>query len=252
MELTGLERLLATAGNLLSGWQRDLTRSLSAYLRQAEGLDTGVLVAAAFAFALGMLHAATPGHGKIVVFSYFFGQGARPWTGILTSLRIAGTHIATAIVLFLVADAAQTVFFGRVAGPALYLQAVSYLAIAAIGAVLLYRSWQPATLPDADASVRSGAFPIVVGMLPCPLTLLILSYAMANASLAAGLALVGVMGIGIAATLSLVALLAILARHTALFALSGPHVERAMRGLEIASAATILLAGTILFIQTIR
>lgn len=248
MELNSLERALAAAGAFLGTWQRDISRSLSLYLRQADSLDAAAWLAAGFAFVLGMLHAATPGHGKLVVFSYFFGREARPWAGIAAALKIAATHIGTAIALFAIADVTQTVFFGRATGSALILQAVSYAAIVIIGAVLLFRSLRP---PAGDRGALSPALPLAVGLLPCPLTLLILSYALANASLAAGLILVTIMGIGIAVTISLVALLGMAARRTALLAISVERYQGAMRGLEIVSASLILVLGALLFWRTI-
>jgi ABC-type nickel/cobalt efflux system permease component RcnA len=248
MELNSVEQALAAAGAFLAAWQRELSRSLALYLRQADSLDAAAWLAAGFAFVLGMLHAATPGHGKLVVFSYFFGRDARPMAGIAAALKIAATHIATAIALFAIADVTQTVFFGRAAGSALILQAVSYLAIVGIGAVLLYRSLRR---PAEDSGPSSAALPFAVGLLPCPLTLLILSYALANASLAAGLVLVAVMGLGIALTIALVALLGMAARRTTRMAIGLDRYQGVMRALEIVSAALILVLGAVLLSRTL-
>lgn len=245
-----MEQALAAASAFLATWQREIQRSLSLYLRQAGGLDGTAWLAAGFAFVLGMLHAATPGHGKLVVFSYFFGRDARPGAGVIAALKIAATHIATAIALFAIADVTQTVFFGRAAGSALVVQAVSYLAIVVIGAVMLYRSLRPPA-GTHDPAPRNAALPFAVGLLPCPLTLLILSYALANASLAAGLVLVAIMGLGIAVTISLVALLGMAARRTALLAITTERYQGVIRVLEIVSAALILLLGAVLFWRTL-
>lgn len=239
------------AAAALSSLQRDTASALSLYLRQATSLDGSALVAAAFAFALGMLHAATPGHGKIVVFSYFFGQDARPWTGVSLSLKIATTHILTAIVLFAAADMTQTIFFGRTAGSALVLQAASYLLIAVIGATLMYRSLR-ARSPQPRDGFSARALPFVVGLLPCPLTLLILSYAIATATIAAGLVLIAIMGVGIAATITLVAVLGMVARHTTRLSLGPERVARGLRVLEVAGSGAIMVAGIVLFANTLR
>jgi nickel/cobalt transporter (NicO) family protein len=251
MEVHGLESLLATLGGILNTWQRDVSRALAAYLSQAAGFDSAAWAAAAFAFALGMLHAATPGHGKLVVFSYFIGREARPGAGVVMALKIAATHIAVAIVLFMAADISQTVFFGRAAGPALAVQAASYFAITVLGGVLLYRSLRPTPLERAVETHRSGALPFVVGMLPCPLTLLILSYAVANASLAAGLVLVAIMGLGITVTISVVALLAMIMHRTMLGAINAERLKSAISALEIASGGIIMIVGAFLFVRTV-
>jgi ABC-type nickel/cobalt efflux system permease component RcnA len=244
---------LASGGGWFADLHRDTTRALALYLRQAEALDATALLAAAFAFLLGVLHAATPGHGKIVVFSYFFGRDAHPWTGAAMALKIAAVHIGTAVVLFAVLDVAQTVFFGRPTGPARALQAISYLAIAVIGAVLLYRTVRhPRTAGHGTGgSHRSGALPLAVGLLPCPLTLLILSYALAHASLAAGLVLVSIMGLGVATTIGGVALLGMLTRHTALAVIAVERVARAQWSLEVVSNALIVVVGLGLFLMAV-
>lgn len=245
---------LASGGGWFADQHRDTTRALAMYLRQAEALDATALLAAAFAFLLGVLHAATPGHGKIVVFSYFFGRNAHPWTGAAMALKIAAVHIGTAVVLFAAIDVAQTVFFGRPAGPARALQAISYLAIAAIGAVLLYRSVRRSTSAgggEGGGSHRSAGLPLAVGLLPCPLTLLILSYALAHASLAAGLVLVSIMGLGVATTIGAVALLAMLIRHTALAVIAVERIARAQLALEVVSNALIVTIGLALFLLAV-
>lgn len=246
-----IQQWMAIVTSGLGALQRDTARALSLYLRRADNLDAEAVLAAAFAFSLGMLHAVIPGHGKIVVFSYFFGRDARPWLGVAVSLKIAATHIGTAILLFAVADMTQTIFFGRAAGPALAIQAASYLMVAAVGGVLLYRGIRGRSGEPPDI-MPSRALPFAVGMLPCPLTLLILSYALANTSLAAGLFLVAIMGLGVAVTISLVSLLGIFARNTALFFVDSRRVAGGVRILEMVSSAAIVAVGLLLFAATIR
>jgi ABC-type nickel/cobalt efflux system permease component RcnA len=54
---------------------------------------------AALASCLGMVHALTPRHGKVVLFAYFLGRKARPWAGLLAAAQIACLHVGIAIVL---------------------------------------------------------------------------------------------------------------------------------------------------------
>jgi ABC-type nickel/cobalt efflux system permease component RcnA len=91
------------------------------------------------AFALGMVHALMPGHGKTVVFSYLMGNDASLVTGIAMAMKIAGLHVGAAVVLLLVIGAA-VVRFGRMQGAGRVLEMGSYLAVAAMGAWLLWRA----------------------------------------------------------------------------------------------------------------
>ena len=60
----------------------------------------------AFAFLYGVLHTLGPGHGKVVVVSYFVSRDARLWRGVLMGVQIAVTHVLSAVALFWLADLA--------------------------------------------------------------------------------------------------------------------------------------------------
>jgi len=72
----------------LSGLQRTAVSGLAAELR------AGGLLTAALAFALGSLHALTPGHGKSALAAYFLAQEARIATGVRVALAAAFLHVA--------------------------------------------------------------------------------------------------------------------------------------------------------------
>jgi nickel/cobalt transporter (NicO) family protein len=95
-----------------------------------------------------------------------------------------------------------------------------------------------------------GLLSLGVGLLPCPLTVLVLTYAMANGTLTSGLALIGVMAPGIATTIGLVGTLAILARRQAIRWLDAEATwtARVLRGVEVVSAAFVLAFGLAMLI----
>ena len=82
----------------LSGLQRSVVSGLAAELR-AGGLLTAVL-----AFALGALHALTPGHGKAALATYFLGQEAKIATGIRVTLAAAFLHVIMGLPRFSFCD----------------------------------------------------------------------------------------------------------------------------------------------------
>ncbi len=67
-----------------------------------------LLTAVGAAFLYGIFHAAGPGHGKMLVISYFLGRESRLGEGVRMGIRIAVTHVASALiivaVLFLLFD----------------------------------------------------------------------------------------------------------------------------------------------------
>ena len=203
--------------------------------------------AIALAFLLGMVHALMPGHGKTVLFSYFLGNGARLLTGVGMALRIAALHVGTAVFLLLAIGVA-VVRFGRMQGTGRALEIASYAAVALIGAWLFYRAATRDAEVDADGGHghgRAGILAYAVGLLPCPLTIILMNYALANETVLGGLLLVAVMAIGIAVTMSLTGMTAIVARKvlTAGFTPESPWFRRGTRALELAAAAAILAIG---------
>jgi hypothetical protein len=85
------------------------------------------------------------------------------------------------------------------------------------------------------------------------MTMLILTYALAHASLGAGLVLTGFLGVGIAATIALVGSLGMLVRRGA-FAVLDPHGRRyviALNAFQILSCLAIVLLGAVFLLGAI-
>src|SRR5262245_10595786 len=80
----------------LSSLQAGVMRTLAAELR-AGGLGTAML-----AFALGAVHALTPGHGKTALAAYFLGREAEVGKGVRVSLTAALLHVLSGFAAFLV------------------------------------------------------------------------------------------------------------------------------------------------------
>lgn len=237
----------------LVGWFLALHRAvyfgLAQQIRAMDGDGTAAGPAAGLAFALGMLHALTPGHGKSIIFFYFLGSRARPLAGMAMALKIAATHVGSALVLVSLAGAA-VMMLGRPTGAAVAMQNICYAAVTLVGAWLLYRALRPqnevSAAPESHGDHRhGGALPFAVGLLPCPMTMLVMTYATANATLIGGVLLVGILGLGITMTIGLFGTLAILARHGVFARFDPEHRWFALttRALEIISAAFVLLAG---------
>lgn len=234
----------------------------TAALGRASGDLAAAPLAIALAFALGMVHALMPGHGKTVIFSYFLGNGARLTTGIAMALRIAILHVGTAVLLLLVLGAA-VVRFGRLQGAGRALETGSYAAVALIGAWLLYRALgrrdedgrdedgRDEDGQDEDGADgghhhgRGGILAYAVGLLPCPLTIILMNYALVNETVPGGLLLVAVMAAGIAVTMSLIGMTAIVARKalTSSFTPSSPWFRAGTRALELLAATVIFAIG---------
>jgi ABC-type nickel/cobalt efflux system permease component RcnA len=221
----------------VQGW---LYGGMAENMRMASDLrDLPILVAIAFLF--GMVHAFMPGHGKTVLVSYHLGRRGRVVEGIATGALLAITHVGMAV-LFVVAGMAVISRSLAVAGRAPAFETASGALIAGIGVYLLLHSLRPSQHQHAG---DGKALAVVTGLVPCPLTTFILTYALARGKLAAGIAAVGGMLAGVVVTLVGFAVAAVIARHKLLALLTRTEAVRRSFGrcLELIGALGVLALG---------
>lgn len=200
----------------LASLQAGVMRGLAAELR-AGGAGT-----AALAFALGAVHALTPGHGKAALAAYFLGREARIGKGLRVALVAAFLHVLSGFTVFLVLRLVIGQMPSMTRRPSPAFTVIGYALIIIAGIVMLVQSLRPAhTTHDGVHALTAG-----VGLLPCPLTISVLGFAWVQGSaVMVGLVLVA---LGISATIGIVAMAAIAAR-TALgtgFTDRLPKIER--------------------------
>jgi nickel/cobalt transporter (NicO) family protein len=217
--------IYATLGANLSGFAttRNWTTLLSV-------LPLGIL--------FGAIHALTPGHGKSVLASYLVGSRLAAMRSLGVAGVLAATHVGMAVILALLAAPLITRTLGGV-GRAPALELLSWALMTAFGLWLLAR----AVRGRSHVHREGVAVGLVAGLIPCPLTLFVMLYAMAHAVPVAGITFAAAMLIGISLTLGAVALAAVLARDAVVHLLSrhGASVARLSRGLDLLSG--ILLVG---------
>ena len=227
-----------------------------------------VLVSLAIAMFWGAAHALTPGHGKAIVAAYLVGSRGKPRHALLLGVVVTVTHTIGVFALGLV-----TLLLSRFVVPErLYpwLTLVSGLLVVAVGATVLrkrlarHRSsahdhGRHAHAPhhshdhhhhhhdhDHHAHERERGVRgllgvgVAAGLLPCPSALVVLLSAIALHRVGFGLALILAFSVGLAATISAIGLVAVLARRAfTRLRLDGPLV----RALPAASALLILAVG---------
>jgi ABC-type nickel/cobalt efflux system permease component RcnA len=81
-----------------------------------------------------------------------------------------------------------------------------------IGAFYLFRAFTPRS-SEKQAAAMPHVLPYVVGVLPCPLTMLVAGHAMVIGAYVTGLFLAGLMGAGAALTIGLFGTAGIVARR---------------------------------------
>jgi nickel/cobalt transporter (NicO) family protein len=214
----------------------------------ANGDDWAVMVAVAAAILFGAVHALMPGHGKIVLISYHLGQPSSPTAAFTNGAILALTHVGLAVALVLAGYAVISRAFAY-GGRTPQFEAASGVLIIAIGAYLLW-----ASLSHRHNAVPNGrSLALASGMIPCPLTTFVLSYALARGVLASGLLVTAAMAVGMITTVGGVALVTTVARGrlVGLLARSESWRHRVGTALEVAGAAMVLLLGISTFLRSI-
>ena len=228
-------------GNIVA-LQHWLYGGMASGLGDVAGGDTYAIVAAmAAAVLFGAVHALMPGHGKTVLVSYHLGQPTKLQEGVANGAILALTHVGLALVLVLAGFAVISKAFAY-GGRTPQFETASGVLIALIGAFLLWRSLRS----DHHAHSKDGrTLALVTGMIPCPLTTFIMSYALARGMLAAGLEVTAAMTVGMIATIGGIALAAAFARERFMGLLDRTEGWRHRAGtvLEVGGSAMVLLFG---------
>jgi nickel/cobalt exporter len=143
------EATLPSTG-LFAGWlnwinvqQQAFYRSLTDALKAMRQDGSKLWLLAGLSFAYGIFHAAGPGHGKAVISSYMLANEVALRRGIALSFISAFLQAATAIavmtLVFLVLRGTSI----RMTDATWFLEVLSYAAISAFGAWLLWRKVRP-------------------------------------------------------------------------------------------------------------
>ena len=234
--------------------QRWLYEGMASGLREAAAGGTLTLATAlGAAVVFGILHALMPGHGKTVLFSYHLGEKSSLLSSIANGAILVLTHVGTAVVLVLAGFAVVTRAFAY-GGRTPQFEMASGVLVALIGTFLLWRASTRAAHGElcAGTAPRNGkALAFVTGLVPCPLTTFIMSYALARGLLAAGLAVTAAMAAGMILTIAGVAVLATVSRDRLMAFFSRTESMRRALGkvLEIGGAALVLLFGAFLILS---
>ncbi len=271
----------APSASIGGGWFADLQRQVNRQLNQRlaeinKGSPVALLIGAVTAFVYGVFHAAGPGHGKMLVVSYFIGRDAHPWRGALMGGQIALVHVGGAVIVAAIATAIMTGTAPPSPEDMRGVKLASYAAVAGIGAWLFASVLRGGHAhhhypnPDHDhhhghdhshghdhvhgkSQGRSSAMvSLVAGAVPCTGAVLVLIYCVANNIPLVGLGLVLLIGLGMAVTLTGFGLAGMFARRRALaFAARGEKPERPARwrrALDLVGPGLILVLGVALFI----
>ena len=222
--------------------QRQFHQGLSASLRAAQGPDGGLalLLLLGFSFLYGVFHTLLPGHQKAVIGTYFLSENARYAQGFLAGALFAVFHAVSAVGVLLMVRLVLQLTAGQSLNQAtLFTQTVSAWGILVVAVALfilklkdigeLQRKAALARLRrrmgfDLHERLETTFEPVpwrrfipflfFASLLPCPGTLLVLLFSLSLGALGLGLASVAAITLGMASTLTVLALAIIAAKRT--------------------------------------
>jgi nickel/cobalt exporter len=229
-------------------------------------LSVGVLLLSLLIAAFwGAAHALTPGHGKAMVAAYLVGTKGTPRHAVLLGGTVTVAHTSGVFALGFVTLGLSAFIVPEQLYP--WLTLVSGVLVVLVGASVLRQRVRarPHVHDDDhhhhhhhdhhhehhhhhaqdDALTSKGILGVGVaaGLLPCPSALVVLLSAIALHRIALGLALIVAFSLGLAATITAIGLVAVLARRTfGRLSLDGTVVRR----LPAVSAALILVVGLVI------
>jgi len=225
-----------------------------------------LLLALAVAAFWGAAHALTPGHGKSMVAAYLVGTRGRARDAFLLGGTVTVTHTAGVFALGFVTLGLSAFIVPEQLYP--WLTLVSGVLVVAVGASVLRQRLLSRSHTHhehlhhehgghehhhehhGDELTSKGILGVGVaaGLLPCPSALVVLLSAIALHRIGLGLALIVAFSLGLAATITGIGLIAVLARRTfGRFSLEG----RVVRMLPAVSAALILAVGILITARAI-
>ena len=222
-------------------FQRDIYLSLSAQIQAfANGGGWGALLAfLPLGILFGAAHALTPGHSKTILATYLMGSPLGLVRGLAVSLALSFTHVAMSVVIALLAlplVSATLVGVGR----APLLEDVSRGLLGLIGLWMVVRAVRRA--PHVHRQGEGAMVGVMAGLVPCPLTLFVMTFAISRGVPEAGVAFAAVMMAGVAVTLAMVAIAAVLFRQRMLhlFESRARLLDRSARVIEGMAGAFLL------------
>lgn len=187
----------------------------------------------------GAVHALTPGHSKAVLAAYLTGSTASLPHALLISLVLSVTHVTISVMIALLSLPLVSVALGSV-GRAPALENISRGFLGLIGLWMVWQAFRGSRYHGAHEGSLVG---LTAGLIPCPLTLFVMTFAITRAVPHAGVAFAATMMLGVALTLSVVALGAVLLRQQVVRLL-----ETRPQVVDAVTRSIQLLAGLILVV----
>jgi nickel/cobalt transporter (NicO) family protein len=224
----------------LVNFQREIYLALADQIKAvADGAGwAGFIAFLPMGIVFGAAHALTPGHSKAVLATYLAGSDASIGRGLLTAITLSATHVTMALLIAILSLPLVSIALGSV-GRAPMLEDISRALLGVIGLWMIWR----ALMGSRHHAHEGEVVGFMAGLVPCPLTLFVMTFAISRGVPGAGVLFAGMMILGVALTLGAVALISVVLRDQVLQLIaSRPRLIAAITRTIEGVAGTVLAA----------
>jgi nickel/cobalt transporter (NicO) family protein len=246
-------------------WQHQLKQKMSDLIRisQSERSIQPLVILIGIAFLYGVIHAAGPGHGKVVAMSYVLSHRATVLGGILFGMCFAAIHAFSGAVGVLgLRFIIQRSVSETLASVTTTTQIVSFGLITLLGLAILIKHGYAFVNPAISNKVKHSnnkvgrksvlAWAVTVGLVPCPAVVMVMLFCLSMDALILGLLLAACISLGMATTISIVVIAIVLGKTGVLSVVSEKYAKRVEGTIGLLSGAAISIFGALFFISTLN
>lgn len=245
-------------------WQHQLKQKMSDLIRVTQSRSDlkPLIVLMGLAFVYGAVHAAGPGHGKVLALSFVMSHRATIRGGLLLAVGIAGVHAFSGVagVLGLRWLIQQSVS-GTLASVTTVTQIVSFGLITLLGAGILLKNGCDLFFPNKEKTEQNSRTPSAktvlpwaasIGLVPCPAVVMVMLFCLSMQALVLGLVLAACISAGMATTISGVVMLAVAGKSGVLNAVPETRAECIEKIVSLISGGVITVVGGLLLLATLH
>ena len=214
------------------------------------------------AFIYGIIHAVGPGHGKMIIFSYFLSKEAKLKEGVIAGNLIAFTHGSSAlIVVSIVYWITKGQYLNSLENSSSIIKLMSYGLITLIGLYLFikvlfdlkmkndhHNHSKPVNPGDTKSIIPIS---IAAGMVPCPGTTAMLLFSITMEIFKVGVFSAIFISLGMGITISSIGIITIVAKQRVLKFFSNKIITIFQTATGLIGSLLILILGTFLLIGTL-
>ncbi|MGD9157106.1 MAG: hypothetical protein PVG39_01745 [Desulfobacteraceae bacterium] len=247
-------------------WQQELNTKLTERVKSLKNDKSlkNIFPLILISFLYGIAHAAGPGHGKVVIFSYFISQKGNIKKGMFLGFLIGLFHAVSGIIIVLsLYFIIKTTYLASFENISRHIKIISYTLVMLVGLFILINSLFNITdrlfkknnkdTESKESNKKLLPIALAVGIVPCPGVVIIMLFALSFNLLYIGLAMSLLMALGMGITIMIAGFISILGRKGLVKSTAGKQKVQHyfQKGLTIFGSLLITLFGVTLLLGAV-